>query len=151
MSESLKLQSIVSSVKWHYYKRFVKSTCGSQSLNFFLKFILFIYFWLCWVFVAVRGPFLVAASRGYSSLWCAGFSLQWFLLCSTGSRRTGFSSCGTRAQQLQCTGLVALRHVGSSQTRAQTRVLCIGRRILNHCATKEAPPKFFFLIMENSS
>ena len=36
------------------------------------------------------------------------------------------------------TGLVAPRHVGSSQTRAQTRVPCIGRRILNHCATKGA-------------
>ena len=36
-------------------------------------------------------------------------------------------------------GLLALRHVGSSQTRAQTRVPCIGRWILNHCAIKEAP------------
>ena len=36
------------------------------------------------------------------------------------------------------TGLVAPRHVGSSQTRARTRVPCIGRRILNHCATREA-------------
>ena len=33
-------------------------------------------FWLCWVFVAVRGLSLVAASEGYSSLRCAGFSLQ---------------------------------------------------------------------------
>ena len=36
------------------------------------------------------------------------------------------------------TGL-APRHVGSSQTRARTRVPCIGRQILNHCATREAP------------
>ena len=35
-------------------------------------------------------------------------------------------------------GLVALRHVGSSQTRARTRVPCIGKRVLNHCATGEA-------------
>ena len=35
-------------------------------------------------------------------------------------------------------GLVAPRHVGSSQTRARTRVPCIGRWILNHCATREA-------------
>ena len=35
-------------------------------------------------------------------------------------------------------GLVALRHVRSSQTRARTRVPCIGRQILNHCATREA-------------
>ncbi|KAJ8785351.1 hypothetical protein J1605_007298 [Eschrichtius robustus] len=35
-------------------------------------------------------------------------------------------------------GLVAPRHVGSSWTRARTRVPCIGRRILNHCTTREA-------------
>ena len=35
------------------------------------------------------------------------------------------------------TGPAAPRHVGSSQTRARTRVPCIGRRILNHCATRE--------------
>ena len=36
----------------------------------FLKILfiyLFIYFWLCWVFVSVRGLSLVAASRGHSS------------------------------------------------------------------------------------
>ena len=32
---------------------------------------------------------------------------------------------------------VVPRHVGSSWTRAQTRVPCIGRQILNHCATRE--------------
>ena len=31
-----------------------------------------------------------------------------------------------------CTGLVALWHVGSSQTRNRTCVPCIGRQILNH-------------------
>ena len=36
-------------------------------------------------------------------------------------------------------GLIALWHVGSSQTRAQTHVPCIGRWILNHCATRETP------------
>ena len=35
------------------------------------------------------------------------------------------------------TGPVAPRHVGSSRTRARTRVPCIGRQILNHCATRE--------------
>ena len=29
--------------------------------------------------------------------------------------------------------------MGSSRIRAQTRVPCIGRRILNHCATREVP------------
>ena len=63
------------------------------------KFILFVYFWLCCVFVAARGLSLVAVSGDYSSLRCAGFSLPWLLLLwSTGSRHVGFSSCGTRAQ-----------------------------------------------------
>ena len=37
------------------------------------------------------------------------------------------------------TGLVAPWHVGSSQTGARTHVACTGRRIRNHCATREAP------------
>ena len=45
-----------------------------------------------------RGLSLVAASGGYSSLRCMDFSLQWLLLLqSTGSRRVGFSSCGSWA------------------------------------------------------
>ena len=56
-------------------------------------------FWLRWLFVAVRGLSLAAASGVYSSLRCAGFVLRWLLLLqSTISRRAGFSSCGTRAQ-----------------------------------------------------
>ena len=45
-----------------------------------LKFILFIYFWLHWVFVAVHGLSLVVVSGSYSLLRCAGFSLQWLLV-----------------------------------------------------------------------
>ena len=68
-------------------------------LFFFLIITLFIYFWLCWVFIASRGLSVVAASGGYSSLRCAGFSLRWLLLLrSMGSRCAGFSSCGMRAQ-----------------------------------------------------
>ena len=80
--------------------------------RFFLKinlFILFIYFWLCWVFVAAYGLSLVVASRGYSSLQCMGFSLRWlFLLWSTGSRRTGFISCGSWALELRLSSSGAL-------------------------------------------
>ena len=43
------------------------------------------------------------------------------------------------------TGLAAPRHVGSSQTRARTRVPCIGRQTLNHCATREAPMQFYIM------
>ena len=68
-------------------------------LSFFLNlFIFYFYFWLHWVFVAVHGLSLVAASGGYSLLWCMGFSLRWLLLLrSTGSRCMSFSRCGTQA------------------------------------------------------
>ena len=48
--------------------------------NLFLinLFILF-FFWLRWVFVAAHGLSLVAASRGYSLLRCAGFPLGWLV------------------------------------------------------------------------
>ena len=63
--------------------------CALTRSLFFLinSFILFIYyFWLRWVFVAVRGLSLVAVSGAYSLLRCTGFSLQWLLLLwSTGS------------------------------------------------------------------
>ena len=54
----------------------------------FLKFYL-VSFWLCWIFVAAQGLSLVEES------W--GFSLQWLLLRSTGSRARGLSSCGAPA------------------------------------------------------
>ena len=88
----------------------------------------------------MRGLSLVATSRGPSSLRCLGFSLRWLLLLqSTGSRRTGFSSFVTQAQESWRTGLAAPWHVGSSWTRARTHVPCIGRQILNHCTTREVP------------
>uniref|UniRef100_A0A8C6ANB5 Ribosomal protein L8 n=1 Tax=Monodon monoceros TaxID=40151 RepID=A0A8C6ANB5_MONMO len=39
-------------------------------------------------------------------------------------------------------------HVGSSRTGARTRVPCIGRRTLNHCATREAPAFFLTSLLE---
>ena len=117
-------------------------------INLFICF----YFWLYGVFIAVRRLSLVVVSRGYCSLQCMGFSLSWLLLLqSMGSRCTGFSSCGTwaqqlwltgssaQAQQLWRTGLVAPWHVRSSQARARIHVSCVGRWILNHCATREVP------------
>ena len=64
--------------------------------------LLFFNLWLHGVFFAVRGLSLAAASGGYSSLQCAGFSLQWLLLLwSTGSRAHGL-------QKLWYMGLVDL-------------------------------------------
>ena len=45
------------------------------------------------------------------------------------------------------TGLAALQRVGSSQTGARTRVPCIGWRILNHCASREALPCSIYVFM----
>ena len=60
-------------------------------LIFYLLFIYdFFYFWLCWVFVSMRGLSPVAASGDHSSAWCAGLSLsQPLLLRSRGSRHSG--------------------------------------------------------------
>ena len=87
---------------------------GAGTTGFFLFFTLFIYFWLHWVFVAVRGLSLVAVSRGHSSLQCVAFSLRWLLLWwSTGSRCAGFGSCGSRTPE---------RRLSSYGARAQ--LLC---------------------------
>ena len=57
---------------------------------FFFFFNLIIYFWLCWVFVSVRGLSPVVASGDHSSSRCAGLSpSRPLLLRSTGSRRAG--------------------------------------------------------------
>ena len=96
----------------------------------FKKIILL--FWLYWAFTAACGLSLVETSRGYSSLRCAGFSLQRTLLWGIiGSWHTGFSICG--AQDL------ALQHVESSQTRDWTHVPCTGKQILIYCTTREFP------------
>lgn len=102
----------------------------------FLKCYFFIityllYFWLCWVFIALHGLSPLAVSGGCSSLRWAGFSLQWLLVWSTASR-------APELQQLQHTGLAALQHVEYSKTRDQTHVPCIGQWILIHCTTREA-------------
>ena len=71
-------------VKWHKYLE------NSLTLSFYKFIYLFIYLWLCWVFVSARGLSLVAASGGHSSSRCAGLSLSRpLLLRSTGSRRAG--------------------------------------------------------------
>ena len=69
------------------------------------------------LFIAVRGPLTIAAT---------------LVAC-------GAQAPDAQAQQPWLTGPAAPRHVGSSQTRARTRVPCIGRQTFNHCATREDP------------
>ena len=79
------------------------------------------------LFAVVRGLLIVVASL-VSKHELQAHRLQQLWL--TGSR--------AQAQQLWCTGLVALWHVGSSRTRARTHAPCIGRQLLNLCVTREA-------------
>ena len=102
-------------------------------LNFFLKLInLFIYFWLCWVFVSVRGLSLVVASGDHSSSRCAGLSLlRPLLLWSTGSRRAG--------SVVVAHGPSCSAACGIFPDQGSNPCPLHGRQILNHCATREAP------------
>ena len=72
-----------------------------------------------------RAGFLFVATRGYSSLQGGAAPVAEPRL-----QVHGF-------QQLQLTGSAAPRHVGSSQTRNQTRVPCNGRQILICCTTRD--------------
>ena len=90
--------------------------------------------------------FSPVVTAGSSLLWCAMrcFPLRRLLVVEHRLRRAQAQSLRlpdstARAQRLWCMDLVALWHVGSSQTRDGTRVSCIGRQILYHWATREAP------------
>ena len=76
-----------------------------ESFGSFVLFCFLIYFWLRWVFVAVRRLSLVAVSGGYSLLWC------------TFSHCGGFSCCGAQALGAQASVVVA-RRLSSCGARA---------------------------------
>ena len=86
-------------------------------------------------------PFFSCSEWGLFFLQCTSFSLRWLLLLqSTGSKRG--------LHHLWHAGLVAPRHLGSSQTRYQTKVPSIVRWILSHWTIREAP---FFTILAPGS
>ena len=136
-----------------YHGHFKKITY----LIYFLNFYLFIYFWLRWVFVAVCGLSLVAVSGGYSSLWCAGFSLRWLLLLwSAGSRREGFSSCGSWALEhrlsscgTQAQVLHGMWDLPGPGLKPVSPALAGG--FLTHCATREVPKFYLFIFCTSGS
>ena len=134
---------------------------------------IFIYFKYLFIYLFIFGcsgssllhaGFLQLQQAGATLRWgarashCSGFSCcgAWALsawasvvvahgLSSCGSRaqQLWLAGCRAQAQQLWHTGLVALRHVRSCWTRARTRVPRIGRRMHNHCATREVPEMLF--------
>ena len=138
-----------------YPKNHCCASIKELTILFYFLIFLFIYFYLfifgcdgsrccAWtfsscserglLFIAVRGLLTVVASL------VAEHGLQAHRL-----QQLWFTDSRAQAQQLWRIGLVAPRHVGSSQTRARTRVPRIGRQILNHCTTREALI-FIFLI-----
>ena len=110
---------------------------------FFKKFTFFYLF----IYDCVESSFLC---EGFLQLRRVGTTLH---RSARASHRRGLSCCGAQApdaqaQQLWLTGPVAPWHVGSSQTGARTRVPCIGRQTLNHCATREAPICFWVAVFK---
>ena len=118
----------------------------SQNIGFFKNIYIFLKLWVCFylfIYGCVGSSFLC---EGFLQLRQVGAALH---RGARASHHRGLSRCGAQApdvqaQQLWLTGPAAPRHVGSSQTRARTRVPCIGRQTPNHCATREAP-KILFL------
>ena len=104
---------------------------------FLFFYFYFLNFYLLFIFGCVGSSFLC---EGSLQLRQAGATLH---RGARASHHCSLSCCGAQApdaqaQQLWPTGPAAPRHAGSSQTRARTRVPCIGRQTLNHCATREA-------------
>ena len=109
-----------------------------------VKIYLFIFFCLHWDFVAARGLSLVVASEGYFLAVVLGLSVAVAsLVMEQGLYSTGsvvvVLGLPVAMASLVDRGFVALWHMRSSQTMDRTCVPCIGRQILNHWTTREAP------------
>ena len=99
------------------------------------------------------------AKQGYSSLWCAGFSLQWLLLY--GWQALGAQSSVIAAHRLRSWGSQALEYVGFSSWGMRAYFLQgmwnppgAGIKLVSpvlagkliHCITKEAQNWLFLLL-----
>ena len=102
-------------LRWFKKNFFFNSFSKKKKNNNFV--CLFIYFWLCWVFVATK------------------------TVSSCGEQ--GCSCCGVQTRQLGHTGSVALLCVGSPGPDG-TDISCL-RRILYHWATRRAPTSLISL------
>ena len=137
LSQALKCMNLIGiMLSWRIQtqKKYTLYDC----IFFFLKKFTFFYLF---IYGCVGSSFLC---EGFLQLWQVGATLH---RGARASHYRGLSCCGAQApdaqaQQLWLTRPVAPRHVGSSQTGARTRVPCIVRQTLNHCATREALTAF---------
>ena len=97
---------------------------------------LFIFLWLCWVFI-VSQAFSNCSEQGLLSSCTARASHHGaFPCCGTLALECTFISCGDRFS-------FAPWHVGFSWIRDRTHALCIGRQILNQWTTRKARQYFW--------
>ena len=113
-----------------------------QKLIFFL-IIIYLFIFGCVGSSLLRAGFLQLWRAGAThpcgarASHCGGFSCCGARVLGKRAQQLGHAGSRAQAQQLQRTDFVAPRHVGSSRTRDRTLVPCMGRQILNHCATRE--------------
>ena len=115
-----------------FFLHFLLLLCSNIFLSLF--FLNLTYFWLRCLRCCV-GFCLVVAIRGSSLVAVRGLLIAGAACCRAWA-------LGMLAQQLWCTGLVALQHVESSRTRNQTHIPCIGRFL-----TSGSPGKSFLQLL----
>ena len=77
------------------YQISIPANSANVTVEWSLSLFNFVYFWLCWVFVAARGLSLVSESRGYSLVVVCGLLTGVIsLVTEQGSRISRLSSCG---------------------------------------------------------
>ena len=114
--------------------------CYCSSFLFFFKslFLTVRSLHRCWAFLQLwqLGPTLRCSARTCD---CGRFSCCGPQVPGAQAQYLQLPGSGGQAQQLWSAGSVPPVHMGSSQIRDRTLVSCIGRRILYHGVTREAP------------
>ena len=103
----------------------------------FICIYVFIYFWLCWVFVAMQGLSLIADYRSYSVAVQGLLITVASLVVEQGLQSTG---SGVVEHELSCPAACEVF------PRDQSHVPCIARWILNQWTTRAAHFLRLFLI-----
>ena len=103
------------------------------------SFYSFIYFWLCWVFIAVLG---VSLSCGEQVLLFRVMCGLFTLVASLGAQSLGLQQLQHRSSVIVVLGL-APQHVKTSWPRDWIHAPCIDRQFPIHCTTREVPRLYF--------